>query len=95
MSSRKTWPRRNKLKKNTMYKTVLFPGSFNPFTIGHADIVERGLALFDNLVIAVGYNEQKAAAPVPADSVGGAFPAEIEARLAAIRTLYQDEPRSR
>lgn len=74
-----------------MCKTVLFPGSFNPFTIGHADIVERGLALFDNLVIAVGYNEQKAAAP--ADSVGGAFPAEIEARLAAIRTLYQDEPR--
>ena len=76
-----------------MCKTVLFPGSFNPFTIGHADIVERGLALFDNLVIAVGYNEQKAAAPVPADSAGGAFPAEIEARLAAIRTLYQDEPR--
>lgn len=67
-----------------MCKTVLFPGSFNPFTIGHADIVERGLALFDNLVIAVGYNEQKAASPVPA---------EIEARLAAIRTLYQDEPR--
>lgn len=76
-----------------MCKTVLFPGSFNPFTIGHADIVERGLALFDNLVIAVGYNEQKAPAPIPANSVGGAFPVEIEARLAAIRTLYRDQPR--
>ncbi len=90
-----------------MSKKVLFPGSFNPFTKGHADIVERGLALFDRVVIAVGYNEQKAAATVPSDSVGGKMPAssvgaempagtkptEIERRLEAIRSLYRDEPR--
>ena len=50
--------------------TAIFPGSFDPFTIGHADIVRRGLELFDRIVIAVGYNAQKApvpsaAAPVP------------------------------
>lgn len=38
---------------------VLFPGSFNPFTKGHADIVERALKIFNNVVIAVGINEQK------------------------------------
>lgn len=38
---------------------VLFPGSFNPFTKGHADIVKRALEIFDKVVIAVGINEQK------------------------------------
>lgn len=41
-------------------KTVaLFPGSFNPFTIGHMDILKRGLDIFDSIVIAVGYNTAK------------------------------------
>lgn len=40
-------------------KRVLFPGSFNPFTRGHADIVERALLLFDEVVIAIGCNVQK------------------------------------
>ena len=76
---------------------VLFPGSFNPFTKGHADIVERGLALFDQVIVAVGYNAQKASSPatVPSDFVGGPSPSVIEARLDAIRTLYRDEPRVR
>ena len=38
---------------------VIFPGSFDPFTIGHANLVERALKLFDEVIIAVGYNEQK------------------------------------
>ncbi|MGN1213682.1 MAG: adenylyltransferase/cytidyltransferase family protein, partial [Bacteroidaceae bacterium] len=42
-----------------MMKTILFPGSFDPFTIGHADIVERALEIFDNIVIAIGINEGK------------------------------------
>lgn len=39
--------------------TALFPGSFNPFTIGHLDILCRALAVFDKVVLAVGYNEHK------------------------------------
>lgn len=39
---------------------ALFPGSFDPFTIGHKDIADRALKLVDKLIIAVGVNEQKA-----------------------------------
>lgn len=45
--------------ENMAQGTVLFAGSFDPFTCGHADIVERALKLFERVVIAVGYNEQK------------------------------------
>jgi len=40
-------------------KTALFPGSFDPFTIGHQDIVERALPMFDKIIIAIGYNSEK------------------------------------
>jgi len=40
-------------------KIALFPGSFDPFTKGHEDIVLRGLKLFDEIVIAIGYNSAK------------------------------------
>jgi pantetheine-phosphate adenylyltransferase len=40
-------------------KIALFPGSFDPFTRGHEDIVKRGLHLFDEIVISIGYNSQK------------------------------------
>ena len=40
-------------------RIALFPGSFDPFTKGHEDIVLRGLQLFDEIIIAVGYNSQK------------------------------------
>ena len=40
-------------------KTALFPGSFDPFTLGHESIVKRGLQLFDRVVIAIGVNDQK------------------------------------
>lgn len=42
-----------------MKRTALFPGSFDPFTKGHEDIVLRGLELFDEIVIAIGYNSNK------------------------------------
>lgn len=42
-----------------MKKIALFPGSFDPFTKGHADVVLRGLSLFDEIIIAVGYNSAK------------------------------------
>lgn len=60
---------------------VLFPGSFDPFTLGHADIVQRALELFGEVVIAVGYNEQKS----------GWKP--VDERVEAIRKVYTDEPR--
>ena len=59
----------------------LFPGSFDPFTLGHADVVKRALGIFDEIVIAVGYNENKT----------GWMP--VEERVNAIRKLYADEPR--
>lgn len=62
-------------------KKALFPGSFDPFTRGHADIVQRGLRLFDHITIAIGVNEQKK----------GWLP--VEERLRALRQLYRDEPR--
>ena len=40
-------------------RIALFPGSFDPFTKGHEDIVLRGLQLFDEIIIAIGYNSQK------------------------------------
>jgi pantetheine-phosphate adenylyltransferase len=40
-------------------RIALFPGSFDPFTKGHEDIVLRGLQLFDEIIIAIGYNNQK------------------------------------
>lgn len=42
-----------------MKRIALFPGSFDPFTKGHEDIVLRGLSLFDEIIIAIGYNSGK------------------------------------
>ncbi len=61
--------------------TAFFAGSFNPFTVGHANIVERGLALFDRVVIGVGINPAKTS------------PADVSARVGEIAALYADEPR--
>ncbi len=63
-------------------RRALFAGSFNPFTIGHADIVKRGLELFDEVVIAIGDNQDKPSS-------------DIDERLAAIRNIYKDESRVR
>ena len=64
-------------------KTAIFPGSFDPFTIGHASIVERGLPLFDQIVIGVGINESKRSLY------------SIGERVEAIRALYAGKPRIR
>lgn len=42
-----------------MEKIALFPGSFDPFTLGHESIVRRALPLFDKIIIAIGYNSDK------------------------------------
>lgn len=64
-------------------KTAIFPGSFDPFTIGHYDIVMRSLTLFDEIIIAIGINHSKQ----PTFS--------IEERLAAIENAFAQEPRVR
>jgi len=42
-----------------MSKVAIFPGSFDPFTKGHEDIVRRTLKLFDKVIVAIGYNSKK------------------------------------
>ena len=42
-----------------MMRRALFPGSFDPITLGHADIIERGTKLFDEVIIAIGINAEK------------------------------------
>ena len=61
-------------------RIALFPGSFRPFTACHADILARGLDLFDRIIIGVGVNAAKS-------------PADTEAILEPIRRLYADQPR--
>ncbi|MBP5690987.1 MAG: pantetheine-phosphate adenylyltransferase [Bacteroidaceae bacterium] len=60
---------------------LFFPGSFDPFTIGHADLVERALRLATEVVIAVGVNDEKK--PLLSAAV----------RKQAISDFYKDEPR--
>ncbi len=50
-----------------MKRIALFPGSFDPFTKGHEDIVLRGLALFDEIIVAIGYNSGKTQRYFPID----------------------------
>lgn len=60
---------------------VLFPGSFNPFTIGHKNIVDRALRLFDTVVIAVGVNSAK-----EENATGAAM------RVEHIKAIYKENP---
>jgi pantetheine-phosphate adenylyltransferase len=42
-----------------MQKVAVFPGSFDPFTVGHENIVLRGLGLFDRIIVAIGVHSTK------------------------------------
>ncbi|HEY0273851.1 MAG TPA: pantetheine-phosphate adenylyltransferase [Chitinophaga sp.] len=64
-----------------MQRICLFPGTFDPITLGHTDIIDRSLDLFDGIVVGIGVNAAKA--PM--------FP--VEQRLAWIREIYKDQPR--
>ena len=61
-----------------MEKIAVFPGSFDPFTIGHEEIVKRGLKMFDKIVIAVGIN-----------AVKKEF-LDVDTRIAIIRKVFED-----
>lgn len=62
-------------------KRAIFPGTFDPFTIGHASIVKRAITFIDELVIGIGYNENKRTM------------FSIEEREKTLRELYKNEPR--
>lgn len=63
-------------------RVAVFAGTFNPFTIGHADILRRGLELFDKVVVCVGVNVAKKGDEQSA-----------EERAAAIKALWPGDPR--
>ena len=42
-----------------MTRKAVFPGSFDPITLGHFDIIERGISLFDEVIVAIGINAEK------------------------------------
>lgn len=60
---------------------AIFTGSFDPFTVGHDDILRRALPLFSRIVIGVGVNERKQ------------YMLSAEERCAAIRRIYASEPK--
>jgi pantetheine-phosphate adenylyltransferase len=66
-----------------MKKVAVFPGSFDPFTIGHEAIIRRAMSLFDEIIIAVGANALKR----------NFF--SLETRKEMIKRVFEDEPRVR
>ncbi len=60
-------------------KIAVFPGSFDPITVGHEDIVRRALPLFDKIVVAVGVNSQKQ------------FLFSLEQRLEWLKAVFAEE----
>jgi pantetheine-phosphate adenylyltransferase len=74
----------NEISKNLkMKKIAVFPGSFDPFTIGHEAIVKRALSMFDEIIIAVGANALKRSFY------------SVETRKKMINKVFQSEPRVR
>ncbi len=64
-------------------RIAVFPGTFDPFTIGHLSIVERGLELLDEVVIAIGINDAKRTYFT------------VEQRIGMLRELFKENPRVR
>ncbi len=63
-----------------MEKTALFPGSFDPITLGHVSVIRRAMPLFDKIIIAIGKNSDKKQM------------FSLEKRKAWIEEVFQDEP---
>lgn len=64
-----------------MIRRAVFPGSFDPLTLGHYDIILRGITLFDELIIAIGINTEKK------------YMFSMEERKKFIREAFKNEPR--
>lgn len=66
-----------------MKKIAVFPGSFDPITIGHVDLVKRYLPLFDEIIVAVGVNSQKTSL------------FDLKQRLEWLELVFDHEPKVR
>lgn len=64
-------------------KKAIFPGSFDPITNGHSDIIKRGVSLFDEVIVAIGVNAEKK------------YMFSLEDRKKFIEETFKDEPRVR
>ena len=64
-----------------MMKKAVFPGSFDPITLGHVDLIYRGLEIFDEIIIAIGVNADKKQL----------FP--LEDKIQQINNTFRNEPR--
>jgi len=62
-------------------RRAIFPGSFDPITLGHYDIIQRGISLFDELIIAIGINANKN------------YMFSLEQRQQFITKAFKDEPK--
>lgn len=62
-------------------KKAIFPGSFDPITLGHYDIIERGVTVFDELIIAIGVNAEKK------------YMFSLEERKKFIEDCFKDNPK--
>ena len=61
-------------------RKAIFPGSFDPITLGHEDIIRRGITLFDEIVIAIGINAEKK------------YMFSLEERKQFLEETFKDEP---
>jgi pantetheine-phosphate adenylyltransferase len=64
-------------------KKAIFPGSFDPITNGHFDIIKRGVSLFDEVIVAIGVNAEKK------------YMFSLEERKRFIEEAFKDEPKVR
>ena len=62
-------------------KKAIFPGSFDPITNGHFDIIKRGVSLFDEVIVAIGVNAEKK------------YMFSLEDRKRFIEEAFKDEPK--
>ena len=75
------WSKPWKNKYLCAMKRAVFPGSFDPLTLGHQDIVERGATIFDEIIVGIGYNAEKS------------HMFSIEQRKEFIAQCFQDNPK--
>ena len=62
-------------------KRALFPGSFDPITLGHYDIIKRGVKLFEEVIVAIGINSEKK------------YMFSLDQRKHFIEDAFKDEPK--